>query len=66
MIFSLIMKLPERIIPSFLMDVVDQYLNKRINDLERQNVKQTWRSIQLQDAIDSIHHKDKKKAPTEE
>lgn len=50
LLFRLIMKLPEKFIPSALMEWLDRYTTKRINQLKQQNIKQTWRNKFLVDA----------------
>lgn len=55
--FKIIMKLPERLIPSSLMEWLEQYTLKRINQIKQQNVKQTWRNMYLKDALDNISNK---------
>ena len=57
LLFKLIMKLPEEFIPSALMEWLDRYTTKRINQLELQNVKQTWRNVYLQKAVDEISNR---------
>lgn len=52
--FKIIIKLPDRFIPSALMDWLDRYTTKRINQLKQQNIKQTWRNLYLQKAVDDI------------
>ena len=54
LLFKIIMKLPDRFIPSSLMDWLDRYTTKRINQLKQQNIKQTWRNLYLQKAVDDI------------
>ena len=54
LLFKMILKLPDRFIPSALMDWLDRYTTKRINQLKHQNVKQTWRNLYLQQAVDEI------------
>ena len=54
LLFRLIMRLPEKFIPSSLMEWLDRYTTKRIRQLEMQNVKQTWRNVYLQKAVDDI------------
>ena len=54
LLFKIIMKLPDRFIPSALMDWLDRYTTKRINQLKQQNIKQTWRNLYLQSAVDDI------------
>lgn len=53
-VFSIIQKLPEKLIPRPLMEWLDRYLDKRINELKQQTIKQTWRNMYLQDAVDRI------------
>lgn len=53
-LFSIIQKLPEKLIPRPLMEWLDQYLDRRINELKQQTIKQTWRNMYLQDAVDKI------------
>lgn len=59
LMFSIIQKLPERFIPRSLMEWLDRYTTKRINELKQQNIKQTWRNIYLQDAINEISNRKK-------
>lgn len=54
LLFKLVMRLPEKFIPRFLMEYLDRYTTKRIRQLEMQNVKQTWRNVYLQKAVDDI------------
>lgn len=61
--FFIIQKIPERIIPSFVMEWLDRYTDRRINQLKQQQIKATWQKMYLQDAVNQIH---KDKAPTEE
>ena len=55
--FKIIMKLPDRFIPSALMNWLDRYTRKRINQLKQQNIKQTWRNLYLQSAVDDISNR---------
>lgn len=57
--FSIIQKLPERFIPSPLMNWLDRYLDKRISELKQESIKMTWRNMYLQEAIDNINNPDK-------
>ena len=54
LLFKIIIKLPDRFIPSALMDWLDRYTTKRINQLKQQNIKNTWRNLYLQSAVDDI------------
>lgn len=55
--FTLIMKLPEKFIPHFVMELLDRYTAKRINELKQQNVKLAWKKVELQQAVDDITDK---------
>ena len=61
--FSIIQKIPERFIPSFIMERLAHYTDRRINELKHQQIKATWQKMYLQDAVNQIH---KDKAPTED
>lgn len=50
--FSLILKLPEKHIPSFLMGWLEQYTNKRIAELNHAIIKDTWKQMELKKSID--------------
>lgn len=66
LMFSIILKIPEKFIPSFLMEWLDTYTTKRIHALERENIRQQWKTVYLQDAVKSIQYQSKEKVPTEE
>lgn len=67
-LFSIIQKLPERLIPHWLMNWMEQYLNKRITQLQQEAIKQNWKNVYLQKAITEIHNKqrDIKGAPSDD
>ena len=67
-LFSIIQKLPERFIPSPLMDWLERYLDKRITTLKQESIKMAWQNMHLQNAVDDIHskHQSTKKAPSED
>ncbi len=52
--FNIIMKIPERFIPSFIMEWLDKYTTKRINQLKQEHIKQTWHNLYLEKAVDEI------------
>lgn len=54
LLFEIILKLPNKFIPSVLMDWLDRYTTKRINQLRQQNIKQTWRNLYLQKTVNNI------------
>jgi len=65
--FSIIQRIPECFIPSPLMNWLDRYLNKRIRKLKQESIKQAWRNMYLQNAVDNIHSRQHgtKKAPSD-
>ena len=64
LLFAIIQKFPERFIPSFLMNWLERYTNRRISQLKQEQIKATWQKMYLEKAVKQIHNKDK--APTEE
>lgn len=68
MLFSIISKLPERFIPSPLMNWLERYLDKRISELKQEAIKMPWQNMYLQDAVAEIRNrqKDTKKAPLDD
>lgn len=52
--FKLIMKLPEKFIPSFIVEWLNQYTTKRINELKQENIKNIWEKMYLEKAVDDI------------
>lgn len=68
LIFSIVQKLPERLIPHQLMEWIERYLNKRISQLQQETIKQNWKNVYLQKAVTEIHNKqqDTKKAPSDD
>lgn len=67
-LFSIIQKIPEKLIPHSLMNWLGKYLDKRINELKQQSIKMTWQNMYLQDATNNIHSRqqDTKKAPSDD
>ena len=55
--FNIIMKIPDRLIPSVLISWMDKYTDKRIHQLKQQNVKSTWKNMYLQKAVDEISNR---------
>lgn len=60
-VFSVIQHLP--IVPSFLMNWADDYLNRRIDELEHETIRQQWDKVSLEKTLSEIHdwQKDKEK-----
>ena len=63
-LFSIIQKTPEPIIPSFLMNWIDNYLTKRTQRLQQEIIRQQWQQIHLKKVVDELStNQNKKKAP---
>lgn len=67
LLFAIISKVPERFIPSPIMNWLSRYLDKRLSELKQESVKMTWRNMYLESAIDEIHtgQQDAKEAPSD-
>lgn len=53
--FSIIQRIPEKLLPHWLMNWLEKYLDKRIIELKQESIKQTWKNMYLQTAVDEIH-----------
>lgn len=63
-LFSIVQKLPESLIPTPLLNWLDNYINKRTQELQQEIIRQKWDCCHLEKAIEEIHaRQDKKKAP---
>lgn len=67
-LFWILQKLPERFIPATLMHWADRYLDKRIQQLKQETIRQNWDKAHLDQALKEIHSRQqaKEKAPSEE
>ncbi len=61
-------KIPERLIPTALMNWTDRYLDKRIHQLKQETICQNWNKAYLDQALKEICSMQlaKEKAPSEE
>lgn len=66
LMFELLQKVPERFIPQSLMEWLDKYLTKRIQLLNKQNIKNTWRNIYLENVVNDINSRTQKEAPSDD
>lgn len=57
--FSVIQHLP--IVPSFLMNWADDYLSRRITELEHETVRQQWDKVSLEKTLSEIHERQQDK-----
>jgi len=60
--FSIIQGIPEKLLPHWLMNWLEKYLDKRIGELKQQSIQMTWRNMYLQNAVNEIHSADHKKS----
>ncbi len=68
LLFSIVQKLPEKLIPHWLMDWLKKYLDKRIRELNQETIRMTWQNVHLKKAVAEIHNRQQstKKAPPED
>lgn len=66
--FRIIQNLPERFIPPALMNWSVRYLDKRIQQLKHETIRQNWNKAHLNRALKEIRsgQQVKEKAPSEE
>lgn len=65
--FSIIQKLPERFIPKWLMEWLTHHMDKRIQELQQQIIKDRWRQDALERTLSNIHSQQRKeKAPADD
>lgn len=65
--FSIILKLPEHLIPHWLMNRLNHYADKRINELKQQIIKDRWRQDTLERTLSDIRLQQRKeKAPSDD
>ncbi len=67
-LFSIVQKIPEKFLPHWLMNWLDQYTTKRISQLQQQIIKQRWRQDALEKAVSDICsiNQDTKKTPSDD
>ena len=65
-LFWIIQNIPEKFIPSTLMHWADRYLDKRIQQLKQETIRQNWNQIYLNQALEEIYLRQqaKEKAPS--
>lgn len=68
LMFSIITKIPERMIPSPVMQWLTAYLDRRTQELQQEIIRQQWQKAYLEKAVAEIHNmqQDKNKAPQED
>lgn len=54
-IFVAFQKMPEKFIPSFIMQWMGKYTEKRLAELQSQLIKSHWTTAELEKAVQQIH-----------
>ena len=63
-LFSIVQKVPEPLIPDFVMNWVESYIDKRTRKLKEEIIRQKWQQAYLEKVVEEIHGKQgKKEAP---
>lgn len=57
LMFSILMKLPDRFLTPTLMNWLDHYTTKRLDSLQRQLIKDRWKTIELKKTLDKISNR---------
>ena len=57
LMFSIIQKLPEKMIPHSVMNWMEHYTNKRLSALKQQIIRNRWHTIELEKVVDNIHNR---------
>lgn len=64
--FDVIQRIPDRFIPQFVMNRIDQYLDKRLNEMQQQVIKYKWEQVELEKTVKNLHiAAEQKKAPSD-
>lgn len=68
MMFSIMQHIPQKIIPSRLMNWFNRYTDKRIEQLKQEAVKMSWQNLYLQNSLTELinRQQDAKEAPSDD
>lgn len=53
-LFTIFGKIPEKLIPSFLMDWMNQYTDKRLQELKQAAIQLEWKRVYMQKAVQEM------------
>ena len=53
--FDVIQRIPDRFIPQFVMERINQYLDKRISEMQNQIIKYKWQEVELEKTVQELH-----------
>ena len=57
LLFFIIKRTPDKMIPDFLMKWLDKYTHKRLLQLKQEVIRNHWRTVELEKSVDNIHNK---------
>lgn len=66
LLFAVVLKIPEQLVPSFVMNWMKRYVEKRKQELQEQLIKQRWEQMKLEKVVAEIRQQDRTKAPQED
>ena len=56
-LFSLVERIPERLLPCWLMNWMSRYIDKRMAELQREQIKTNWDKTYLEQAVKELRNK---------
>ena len=56
-LFSIIGLLPEKLIPSCVMEWVSRYIDKRMAELQKEQIQANWKKVYTEKAVEELKHK---------
>ena len=57
LMFSIIQKIPKKMIPHSVMNLMEHYTNKLLSELKQQIIRNRWHTIELEKVVDNIHNR---------
>jgi hypothetical protein len=59
LMFSIVLKLPDAIVPQFVKNWLDSYVTRRAYELQQEIIRQRWEKDRLEQFIKEMHEKEK-------
>lgn len=56
-LFSVIGLLPEKLMPGFVMEWVSRYIDKRMNELQKEQTQANWKKVYTEKAVEELKRK---------
>lgn len=57
MLFSIIGLLPEKLIPSCVLEWVSRYIDKRMAELQKEQTQANWKKVYTEKAVEELKRK---------